>query len=107
MLIEWVLRTYQPSFLEATHPYLTPLNDPFATKVTVFVQYGTAGMLLDETRGFCAQMEGVVGNRVEWLEVACAPHNTFLGGQLLGFGKEAWDAAERANKFLDSQCAKA
>lgn len=103
VLFKWGVRAYKPSFLEADHPYLTPLNNPFATKVPIFVQYGTAEMLLDEQRAFCSQMEGIAGNSLERLEIPYAPHNTFLGGQILGFEKEARHAAERANKFLESQ----
>lgn len=103
VLIEWGLRAYRPSFLEATHPYLTPLDNPFATKVPVFMQYGTAEVLLDEQRAFCSQMGEIAGNSLERLEIPCAPHDTFLGGQILGFEKEARDAAERANKFLVGQ----
>ena len=102
-LIEWGLRAYRLSFLKATHPYLTPLNNPFATKVPAIVQYGTAEVLLDEQRAFCSQMEEIAGNSLERWEIPYAPHNTFLGGQLLGFGKEARDAAMMANKFLDGQ----
>ncbi|KAL8909097.1 MAG: hypothetical protein Q9207_000431 [Kuettlingeria erythrocarpa] len=106
VLIEWGLRTYRPSFLKADHPYLTPLNNAFATKVPLFMQYGTAEVLLDEQRSFCSQMEQIAGNRLERLEIPNAPHNTFLGGQLLGFEKEARDAAGRASEFLSSQGAK-
>ena len=107
VLIEWGLRTYRPTFYEPNHPYLTPLNNPFATKVPIFMQYGTAEVLLDEQRAFYSQMEEVTGNSLERLEIPNAPHNTFLGGQLLGFEKEARDAAERANRFLNSQDSKA
>jgi len=102
-LMEWGLRTFRPWFLEANHPYLTPLNNPFATKVPIFMQYGTAEVLLDGMRAFYSQMGGIAGNSLERLETPNAPHNTFLGGQLLGFEKEARNAAERANQFLDSQ----
>ncbi|KAG7004272.1 hypothetical protein G7Y79_00026g058560 [Physcia stellaris] len=85
VLVEWGLRTYRPPFYDANHPYLTPLNNPFATKVPIFMQYGTAEVLLDEQRAFYSLMEEVAGNSLERLEIFNVPHNTFLGGPILGF----------------------
>ncbi len=107
VLIEWGLRTYRPPVFETNHPYLTSLNNSFATKVSIFMQYSTAEMLLDEQKAFCSQMEEIAGNCFERLEVAYAPHNTFLAGQILRYEKEATDAARRANNFLDGQDTKA
>lgn len=48
-------------------------------------------------------MKEVAGNKIERLEIPNAPHNTFLGGLVLGFEKQAIDAAESAYKFLNRQ----
>jgi len=86
VLIEWGLRSFRPSFLEANHPYWTPLNNRFATKVPVFMQYGVAEVLLDGMRAFgYSQMEELAGNGLEPLDVPNAPHNTVLSGRILGF----------------------
>lgn len=43
------------------------------------------------------------GTRVELLETPNAPHDTFGAGPILGFIKEATEAAELATKFVDEQ----
>lgn len=103
MLVQWGVRTYRPPFLKASHPYLSPLNNPFATKVPIFLQHGTAEVLFDEQKLFYLQMKEVAGNKIERLEIPNAPHNTLLGGLVLGFEKQAIDAAESAYKFLNRQ----
>ena len=101
VLIRWAVRAYQPSFLEANHPYLSPLNNPFATKVPIFMQYGTAEFLFDEHRDFYLQMKEIPGNHIERFELANAPHNTFLAGLILGFEKQAREAADIAYDFIN------
>ncbi|KAL8721437.1 MAG: hypothetical protein Q9225_001882 [Loekoesia sp. 1 TL-2023] len=101
--VNWGLRTYRPSFLEGNYPYLSPLNNCFATKVPIFMQHGTAEVLFDEQKTFCSQMKQINGNKIERLEVPNAPHDTFLAGQVLGWEKEAEDAARKACDFLNRQ----
>ena len=103
VLLKWAVRAYRPSFLEANHPYLSPLNSPFATKVPIFMQYGTAEVLIDDQKDFFLQMKNVPGNRIDCLELDNAPHNTFLGGLLLGFGRQAREAATIAKDFIEKQ----
>ena len=100
-LVKWAQRSYVPSFMEANHPYITPLNNEFSTNVAMFMQCGTAEALYDEQRSFMKNMRDIPGNKIEFLEIANAPHNTFLGGAILGFAKEARDAADAARKFLE------
>ena len=103
VLIRWGLRTYRPSFLDANHPYLSPFNNPFPTKVPIFMQNGTAELLFDEQVTFYSQMRDIAGNKVERFEVINAPHNIFLGGQLLGFEDEIIKATDKAYQFLKDQ----
>ena len=102
-LLKWGIRTYVPSYLEPSHPYITPLNNAFPIKVPIFMQHGTAEVLYDEQKLFYQQMNDVPGNHIERMEIANAPHDTFLGGQILGFEADAVDAVARANKFLINQ----
>lgn len=103
VLVKWGVRAYLPSWIEPNHPYITPLNNPFSTKVPIFMQHGTAEILYDEQELFYQQMKEVPGNYIERMEIANAPHNTFLAGQILGFEKEAAVAADRAKRFLDDR----
>ncbi|KAL8829799.1 MAG: hypothetical protein Q9191_001802 [Dirinaria sp. TL-2023a] len=102
-LLQWGSRPYRPPFLKANHPYLSPLNNPFATKVPVFMQYSTAEVLFDEQKAFYLQMREIPSNNIERLEMPNVPHDIFLVGDLLGFEKQTIDAAESAYKFLKSQ----
>ncbi|KAL8728213.1 MAG: hypothetical protein Q9181_005426 [Wetmoreana brouardii] len=99
VLVKWGVHSYRPSFLKANHPYLTPLNNPFATTVPIFMQHGTAEVLFDEQKAFYFQMKEIPGNRIECLETPNAPHDTFLAGQALGWEKEAEEAAKEAASF--------
>ncbi|KAI4150798.1 MAG: hypothetical protein L6R39_002167 [Caloplaca ligustica] len=99
-LLKWGLRSYQPSFLEATHAYLSPINNPFTTEVPILLQHGAAEVLVDEQKAFCLQMQKLPGNRIERFESANAPHNIFLDGQILGFMDESEKAVRYARKFL-------
>ena len=103
VLIQWGSRAYRPPFLKANHPYLSPLNNPFATQVPIWMQHGTAEVFFDAQKAFYKQMKQVSGNKIERLEIPNAPHNTFLGGLVLGFEKQAVDAAESACTFVNCQ----
>lgn len=103
VLIKWGVRAYRPPFLELGHPYLSPLNNPFATEVPIFMQCGTAEVFYDEQQLFYLQMKKFPGNRMECVEITNAPHNTFAAGPILGFQEQARAAADSANTFLDRQ----
>ena len=102
-LLEWALRSYIPSSMDAKDQYLSPLYHQFSTKVPIFMQCGTVEVLYDEQLSFFRRMEEVAGNRVEILELQNAPHDTFLAGQVLGFAKEAEDATLVARDFVEGQ----
>ncbi len=59
-------------------------------------------MLRDQGTAFAQGMDGVGNDRVEVYEVARAPHDIFLAGNIMGFGKEAADAVGVAQRFLES-----
>lgn len=102
-LVEWALRTYKPSGLDTNNPYISPLNNEFSTDVPIFMQCGTAEVLYDEQMSFMEHMKNIPGNRIELLEIANAPHNTFLGGAILGFANEVNHAADVALDFLQGK----
>lgn len=96
---DWGVRSYTPAGWSSSHPYITPLGNEFHTKVPIFIQTGTAEMLYDSHLLFAKNMKEH-GCKVELFEIANAPHDTFAGGEFLGFRKEAEDAIERAAMFV-------
>ncbi|MCJ1376411.1 hypothetical protein MMC20_007653 [Loxospora ochrophaea] len=100
----WGVRalTAAGSAVSPDSPYLSPLGNEFATKVPVFVQTGSAEVLTDDHVLFSKAMKDVPENRVELYETANAPHDTFAAAHVLGFVKEAKDAAGAACKFLET-----
>ena len=101
-LVRWALRVFPPTGMELSHPYLSPLRHPFVTKTPVWVQIGGKEVLYDEAMAFVRKMSGVQNNMVEIHEVPAAPHDIILAGNLLGFEKEASNAADKAHQWLDS-----
>ena len=67
------------------------------------MQNSTAEVLFDEQKSFFLQMKDIPGNKLQQFEVTNAPHNIFLGGQLLGFKKQSISATEKAHQFLKDQ----
>ncbi|KAH8433895.1 uncharacterized protein LDX57_011531 [Aspergillus melleus] len=80
--------------------YISPLRNEFYSPTPVFVQTGTAEILYEDHVQFDRGMEEQ-GTKVEMLEIVNAPHDTFGAGLLVGFAKEAEDAARRAARFVD------
>lgn len=98
-LIAWGKRCYIPKDLSPGHPYLSPLGNEFECPVPIFVQTGTAEVLYkDHVRFFQIMKEK--GCKIELLEIENAPHDTFGAGIILGFAKEAENAADQAVKFV-------
>ncbi|KAI9039191.1 alpha beta hydrolase fold-3 domain containing protein [Aspergillus affinis] len=81
--------------------YISPLRNEFYSPTPVFVQTGTAELFYEDHMQFARGMENR-GTKVEMVEILNAPHDTFGAGMLVGFAKEAEDAARRAAKFVDA-----
>lgn len=98
-LIAWGKRCYIPKDLSPGHPYLSPLGNEFECPVPIFVQTGTAEVLYKDHVRFFQRMKEK-GCKIELLEIENAPHDTFGAGIILGFAKEAENAADQAVKFV-------
>ncbi len=98
----WAVRAFVPAGMSLTDPYISPLHHPFRSKTPVWIQVGGAEVLRDQGTAFAQGMDGVGNDRVEVYEVARAPHDIFLAGNIMGFGKEAADAVGVAQRFLES-----
>ncbi|GAP90899.1 putative alpha beta hydrolase fold-3 domain-containing protein [Rosellinia necatrix] len=85
---------------DVARPYVTPLGNPFATPVPLFVNAADAELLYEGILRWVAEMRGVDGNAVEVYHEADAVHDTFLAGELLGFEDSAWVVAGKVGEFL-------
>ncbi|KAL8680875.1 MAG: hypothetical protein Q9224_006906 [Gallowayella concinna] len=95
--VEWGIRTYAPPPLDATGPYISPLNHPFKCEgVPMWVQFGEVEILADDIVRFAEGMRGVEGNEVDVHEDKGLPHDIFLVGGILPFS----DAAERMARAM-------
>ncbi|KAI4114309.1 MAG: hypothetical protein LQ338_008023 [Usnochroma carphineum] len=100
LFVKWAIRAFTKTNLDPQHPYLSPLHHPFPAGTPIWVQVGESEVLNDDIVLFVRQMKTIEQNNVELYEVPYAPHDIFLAGNILGFEKEAADAAEVAAKFL-------
>lgn len=81
--------------------YVTPLGNPFATTVPVFVNVGTAEIFVEAVREWVGQMKAVDGgNRIEFKEEDGAPHDTFLLADKLSFEQSAEEVLLAAKEFI-------
>ncbi|KAF4504459.1 hypothetical protein G6O67_007909 [Ophiocordyceps sinensis] len=100
---DWGVRCYVPGGWDVHHQhyaYVAPLGRELFTKVPLFVQTGTGEVLYDSHVEF-AQNAREKGCKVELVEIPKAPHDTFLGGDFLGFGDEQEDAIDQAAKVVE------
>jgi acetyl esterase/lipase len=100
-LLEWGASRFTPPGWNRGNPYLSPLGHPFKSAVPLFIQTGTQEVLYDDHVNFAKAMKEM-GTQVEFVEIKDAPHDTFGAGIILGFVKEAEDAAVKATKFAES-----
>ncbi|CAG8976213.1 hypothetical protein HYALB_00011144 [Hymenoscyphus albidus] len=100
-LLEWGASLFTPPGGDRGSPYISPLLHPFTSPVPLFIQTGTQEVLYGDHVRFVETMREV-GTRVEMVEIRDAPHDTFGAGMILGFAREAEDAAERAASFTEA-----
>ena len=98
-LVTWGAKTYTPKFMEASHPYISPLGNPFRTKTSLWVSAGSVEVLRDDDAKLAEEMKGA-GNKVDYYEIPFALHDIFYNGQHLGWEKEAEEAAIVAGGWL-------
>lgn len=98
-LVSWGVKRYVPKDMSAAHPYISPLGNEYKNEVPIFLQAGTAEIIYDDHLQF-ADVMTKKGNRIEHLEIENAPHDTFGAGTVVGFSREAQDAAVQAANFV-------
>ncbi|KAI0115682.1 alpha/beta hydrolase fold-3 domain-containing protein [Nemania sp. FL0031] len=84
----------------AEDPYITPLGNPFPTKVPMFASAASAEFLYEDIKKWAAETQGVSGNVVELHHEMDAVHDTFLCAELFGFEDSAWEVAAKVGEFV-------
>ena len=95
----WGAKTYTPKFMKASHPYISPLGNPFHTGTSLWISTGSLEVLRDNDARLAEEMKGA-GNKVDYYEIPFAPHDIFYNGQHLGWEREAEEAAIVAGGWL-------
>ena len=98
--VAWGSRTYVPDSMSASHPYISPINQPFKSKTPLWIQTGGLEVLYDDDVKLADNMRGVEGNKVELVVEPYAPHDVILLGDKLGFVAEAERLTKKAVEFL-------
>ena len=101
--LEWGVRCLVAPSMDPSHPYVSPMLHPFATKTPLWIQVGAEEILTDDGELFAHQMERVQGNKVALCVTAHVPHDILLLGRILGFEGETHEAVRQAQRFIVQQ----
>jgi acetyl esterase/lipase len=103
----WGVTTFCPhgKGLDGASPWISPLNHPFESKTPIWIQTGDSEVLYDDDVKLAGQLKEA-GNKVGLEVTKGVPHDIILVGPLVGFTKEAADAAKKAGEFLRTERAK-
>ncbi|KAF7531194.1 hypothetical protein G7054_g9119 [Neopestalotiopsis clavispora] len=99
--LRWGAETYTAGLTNpASDAYITPLGNPFAVSVPVFVNVGTAEIFFDDIKKWVEEMKQVEGNVIELHQEDAALHDTFLVAELLGFEDSARKVISATGDFI-------
>ena len=99
ILAAWGAHEYVPSHMDATSPYISPLNHPFYTKTPLWVCLGGLEVLYDDGVKFVDNMKAE-GNRVKLHVEPFASHSFLSAGNATGFQREADKAVKLAAEWI-------
>ena len=85
--------------MDAASPYISPLNHPFYTKISLWVCVGGLEILCDDGIKFVDNMKAK-GNRVKLHIEPFASHSFLSVGNLTGFQREADNAVKLAADWI-------
>jgi acetyl esterase/lipase len=100
--IMWGINTFVPPFMEKSHPYISPLGNPFKTKTPIWIHTGGCEVLYDDDVQLANEMQAV-GNEVELYVEPNASHDIWLVGNVTGFEAETVNATKMAGEFMKKQ----
>ncbi|XXH01500.1 hypothetical protein Hte_007860 [Hypoxylon texense] len=100
--LKWGANAYAGGFLAepASHPYITPLGNPFPSPVPVFASAGSAEILFADITRWAKEMQEKNGDAIELYIDEAACHDTLLLGGFLGFAESAGKVAARMGEFV-------
>ncbi|EPE24941.1 alpha/beta-Hydrolase [Glarea lozoyensis ATCC 20868] len=99
--LRWGAHTYADGLLNSpSDPYITPLGNPFATSVPIFVNAGNAEIFFVANKKWVKQMKDVKDNHVDFHEEDAALHDTFLLASILGFEESAQEVILKMGTFV-------
>ncbi|KAI4859414.1 alpha/beta hydrolase fold-3 domain-containing protein [Hypoxylon rubiginosum] len=100
--LRWGANAYAGRFLAdpESHPYITPLGNPFPSPVPVFASGGSAEVLFADIAQWVKEMEENNENKIEFYQEDAACHDTLLVGGFLGFEESAWTVAAKMGDFV-------
>jgi acetyl esterase/lipase len=99
--LQWGAHTYTEGLANASsNSYVTPLGNPFATPVPIFVNAGSAEIFFDSNKSWVEEMKKISGNRVEFHEEDAAVHDTFLTANALGWEESARGVISEMGAFI-------
>ncbi|KAH7112495.1 Alpha/Beta hydrolase protein [Dendryphion nanum] len=100
-LIQWGLDSYKPTErTDESARYLSPFTYPFHSDTPIFINAGTAELLVSEISNFSEKMTEISGNQIHYHETKDAPHDIILAGGYTGFVEQAEEAAKVAHHFF-------
>ncbi|KAK6220332.1 alpha beta hydrolase fold-3 domain containing protein [Colletotrichum tabaci] len=97
--LRWGARVYSAGVADEDTPYVTPLGNPWATPVPIFVSMGEAEILETDGTTWCRQMQESGSSVTVWYEEN-AVHDTLLMGAIIGWTESAQTVAVRIGEFL-------
>lgn len=97
----WGAHRYVPSNMDAAHPYISPIKQPFGTSALLWICVGGLESLRDEGVMFANVMRDCDSNRVEIYVVEFGNHAILGIGNVTGFATEAKEAMASAAAWID------
>ncbi|KAI1841491.1 hypothetical protein JX265_009942 [Neoarthrinium moseri] len=95
----WGAATYA-AIVPPSDPYITPLGNPFATSIPIFVNQGAVEILEIDGTQWVKEMSRVEGNRIQSEYEAAALHDTLLVGERSGWEASAQQVASKVGVFI-------
>lgn len=97
--LRWGAKVYSSGLADENLPYVTPLGNPWGTKVPIFVSMGEAEILETDGTAWCRQMQDA-GGHVQVSYEEHAVHDTLLMGAIIGWEESAQAVATRIGEFV-------
>lgn len=97
--LRWGAKVYSSGLADENLLYVTPLGNPWKTRVPIFVSMGEAEILETDGTAWCRQMQEAGGD-VEVYYEEHAVHDTLLMGAIIGWEESAQVVATRIGEFV-------